>query len=99
MNKAEREKLRKFDIAALADLLPAERSWGERISPAMVLDIIIPFLDHIDALEGQVEEAYREGYTAGSSYVNAVMDAHQYLDEEWINSKAKAAIANVPEVR
>jgi hypothetical protein len=68
MNKAEREKLpkamgkkrlddlRKGDIYALAALTPPAQPWGTPLSPHDLQAIIAPFLDHIDALEGQIEE-------------------------------------------
>jgi poly(3-hydroxybutyrate) depolymerase len=56
---------------------------------------VTSLLDHIDALERQVEAAFREGYSAGYSAGNAaIMNTDVDKTDCWNLSSSKAAIAS-----
>lgn len=99
MTKQKREKLREGDIYELAKLLPADLFWGMPFYPCDLKEIIAPFLDHIDALEGIVEAAFKEGYSEGCSAGSSrIHNIEADKNDCWNISDAKAAIASAPEV-
>lgn len=87
LSKQEREKLRE-------SIAENNTCWQTNyVHPTVVTAL----LDHIDALEEQVEAAYKEGFIRALSsddWGNST-DA----DTAWANSHAKAAIASAPEVK
>lgn len=76
MNKQERDRLR-------------EKYEGVRGSA--IATLVFSLLDHIDALEGQIESAYREGFEDGIASESYSVSAH------WAGSDAKAALTQAEE--
>jgi len=79
MDKAEREKLREH-----ANRFSVGR---ERDFTCFTAPEVIALLDHIEALEGQIEMAYLEGYQCGWNESNE--GYKPVAGEAWNKSKAK----------
>jgi hypothetical protein len=97
MNKQERDRLRKL-IADAQTILAS--SWSIE-GKDIFFDVLPALLDHIDALEGLVESAFREGYRYGWS--DGVDDGNftrsRSEDVCWDDSDTKAALTKAEETR